>query len=57
MINIEELKQKLSKENILEVSRQTGIHVNILYRFVKKTNRPAFKTVAALHNYFTDKKI
>lgn len=57
MINIEELKQRLAKENILEVSRQTGIHVNILYRFVKKTNRPAFKTVAAINNYFTDKKI
>lgn len=51
MLTIEELKLLLKDRNIAQVSRETGLHANVIYRVVNGHSKPSYDTIVALSNY------
>jgi len=55
MLTIEEVKQKLRPMNLQHVSRETGIHGNILYRIMKGQRSASYETVKKLSDWLEGK--
>ena len=52
MKTIEELRERLSRYCLARVSRQTGLHYNVVYRVARGTvKNPSYDTVLRLSNY------
>lgn len=54
-MNFSEIREKLKKESLLDVSRKTGISRMCLYNIVKSKNRGCnLSTLEKLIKYFAD---
>lgn len=51
MLTIEQVKEKLKPMNLQYVSRETGIHGNILYRIMKGQRSASYETVKKLSDW------
>lgn len=52
MLTLEQIRTALSDRNLSEVSRQTGMHYNVVYRAATdRTQNPSYETVKALSDY------
>jgi hypothetical protein len=53
MIDLEFIRKKLQDDNIMNVSRETGIHYNTLYRLAKGTHyNLKYYTIVKLQEYY-----
>lgn len=53
MLTLEQLQHLLSQRNLREVSRDTGLHYNIVWRVANSRAKPSYDTVKALSDYLT----
>jgi len=51
MIGLSEIRERLADRNLREVSRQSGLHYNVVYRLANGTENPSFRTVRLLAEY------
>lgn len=48
MMTLDDIRARLRPMNLAHVSRDTGIHYNVLIRLVRPGSRPEYETVRAL---------
>lgn len=51
MLTLDEITKKLKPMNLQYVSRETGIHVNVIYRIAKGQANPQYETVKKLSDW------
>lgn len=52
MLSLEQIRNALEDRNLSEVSRQIGLHYNVVYRAATdRTQNPSYETVKALSDY------
>ena len=51
MITLSAIRAMLADRNLREVSRQTGLHYNVVYRLANGTQNPSYETVRAISEY------
>jgi len=56
MLNLDELRVQLNKYSVSHISRQTGLHRNVIYRLVKGiVTNPNVETVQRLQVFLESK--
>lgn len=56
MLNLRQIKKKLSDRNLKEVSRQTGVNYGTIFNIATGQNKnPTYKTIKQLSDYLEDK--
>lgn len=57
MMTLEEIKQKLSDRNLMEVSRRTGVSYRTIFGISNGTNKnPSYESVRAIVEYLSGAK-
>jgi DNA-binding phage protein len=51
MIDLDKIRAALRDSNVRAVARSTGLHPNVVYRFLKGGTQPRFETVLRLAKY------
>lgn len=51
MYTLDEVRRLLKPLNISEVSRQTGVHQNAIYRLMNNKSKPSYETVMKISEY------
>lgn len=55
MLALETIRDMLQDRNLREVSRQSKVHYNVIYRLANGTKNPAYATVRKLSDYLERK--
>jgi DNA-binding phage protein len=53
MLTVKEIREKLKECNLNAVSRDTGLHIQTLYKIKNESPDPRHSTVRILSEYFT----
>lgn len=53
MLTVKEIREKLKECNLNAVSRDTGLHIQTLYKIKNESPDPRHSTVLILSEYFT----
>lgn len=51
MLTLDEIKRRLKYMKLRQVSRESGVHENVLYRLVRSETNPQYETVERLSNW------
>lgn len=57
MIDLDKIRSALRDSNARAVARATGLHPNVIYRFLKGSTQPRFETVLRLAKYIDGRGI